>query len=253
MHCRYAFGMGGMEKVAYDPLHKVLYAVSEAGFITLVDWKNGPTDAEQLPIVIPATNTYTDIQVCGDIMFAATKDDPNPGEVSIYKTAKRNDDGSVTAPEFVHSVAVGAGPDYILPKADCSLLAVANEGEGVYGDAGLINPEGSVSFVKGPFLEPDNTPEVSTITFPWSDEELLEKGVHMPLSKNAMEYWDDYSDIAGDIDFSAARASYKAADVLQPEWMVWSANEEYLLVNLQENSALIKINVADEIAEDIYR
>jgi len=41
--------------------------------------------------------------------------------------------------------------------------------------------------------------------------------------------------------------------VLEPEWLQWSADEKYVLVNLQENAALVKINVADGIAEDIYR
>ena len=41
--------------------------------------------------------------------------------------------------------------------------------------------------------------------------------------------------------------------MLEPEWLVWSADEKYVLVNLQENSALIKVNVAEGVAEDIYR
>lgn len=40
--------------------------------------------------------------------------------------------------------------------------------------------------------------------------------------------------------------------MLEPEWLVWSADEEYVLVNLQENAGLVKVNVADGVAEDIY-
>jgi hypothetical protein len=35
--------------------------------------------------------------------------------------------------------------------------------------------------------------------------------------------------------------------------LVWTPDDQYVLVNLQENCALVKINVADETAEDIYR
>jgi len=259
--------MGGLEKVAYDSKEKILYGVSEQGFITMIDLANGPVDAPQLPIVISDKNTYTDIQVCSEegVLFATTKDDPNPGVVNIYTTAKRTPQAPIPAtsvdaspaivakPELVHIVEVGAGPDYVKPNSDCSILAVANEGEGDYDDVtGLTNPEGSVTLVKGPFLDAVAPPATSTVSFPWTDEELLAKGVQLPLSEKALEYWDDHSAIADDIDFSAARASYTGASVLEPEWLVWSADEKFILVNLQENSALVKINVAEEIAEDIY-
>ena len=198
-------------------------------------------------------DTYTGVYVCSEqgVLFASTKDDPNPGSVSIYKAATRDGD-TVAAPELIHTIEVGAGPDKILPNKDCSILAVANEGEGDYDDF-LINPEGSVSLIRGPYLDASTPPTVSTVTFPWTDEELLAKGIHLPLSASALEYWDEYSSIAGDVDFTAARAAYTAASVLEPEYLAWSGDEKYVLVSLQENSALIKIDVASEVAEDIYR
>ncbi len=205
--------------------------------------------------MITDNDTYTDIHVCSDqgILFASTKDDPNPGHVAIYKAAARSDN-TVTEPELMHTIEVGYGPDMLAPNSDCSILAVANEGEGDYDDAvGLINPEGSVTLVKGPFDDATTQPTVSHVSFPWTDEELLAKGIHLPLSLNAMEYWDDHSSIADEIDFSSARENYTGASVLEPEWLVWSADEKYVLVSLQENSALVKVNVADEVAEDIYR
>lgn len=208
--------------------------------------------APQLDIVITDKDAYTDITVCPEkgILFATTKNDPNPGSVVIYKAATRSEDGTVASPELIHTVEVGAGPDNIKTNKDCTILAVANEGEGDYGEE-LINPEGSVTLIKGPFTAADVT--AATVTFPWTDEELLEKGVHLPLSKNSLEYWDDHSNVAGDLNFTAARASYTAASVLEPEWLVWSADEKYVLVNLQENAALVKVNVENETAEDIYR
>jgi hypothetical protein len=219
----------------------------------LIDYGGGFIQPPQLPIVIKNQDSYTDVHVCSEqgVLFASTKDDPNLGSISIYKAATKVGD-TITPPELIHTVEVGYGPDMILPNKDCSILAVANEGEGDYEDF-LINPEGSVSLVKGPFLDASTPPIVSTVSFPWTDADLLAKGIHLPLSENALEYWDDYSSIAGDIDFSAARATYTTASVLEPEYLAWSADEAHVFVSLQENSALVKINVATEEAEDIYR
>ena len=64
-------------------------------------------------------------------LFASFKDDPSRGNVAIYKAATRDGDTVVT-PELAHTVEVGYGPDMILPNKDCTILAVANEGKGVY-------------------------------------------------------------------------------------------------------------------------
>lgn len=213
--------------------------------------------------MITDADTYTDIAVCPEqgILFATTKNDPELGTLSIFKAAARSASVTasstrsgdvVTGPELIHTIPVGYGPDMIKPNKDCTILAVANEGEGDY-DEFLVNPEGSVSLVKGPFLDASTPPTVASVSFPWTDDELLAKGVHLPLSKNALEYWDEHSSVADDLDFTAARAAYTSASVLEPEWLVWSADEKYVLVNLQENSALVKVNVATETAEDIYR
>ena len=219
----------------------------------MIDYGGGFVQPPQLPIVMKDQDTYTDVHVCSEqgVLFASTKYDPNLGSIAIYKAATRVSD-TIAPPELIHTVQVGYGPDMIIPNKDCSILAVANEGEGDYEDF-LINPEGSVSLVKGPFLDASTSPIVSTVTFPWTDADLLAKGIHLPLSENALEYWDDYSSIADDIDFTAARANYTTASVLEPEYLAWSADDTYVLVSLQENSALIKIDVASEVAEDIYR
>ncbi len=207
----------------------------------------------QLPFAVKSENIYTDVHVCSEkgILFASSKDDPNPGVVSIFKAAKRYR-GSVVKPILIHTLTVGYGPDYMDTNLDCTILAVANEGEGYY-DTHLINNEGSVSLVKGPFLNAKTPPSVSTVSFPWTDDELIAKGIHLPLSANALEYWDDQSSIADSLDFAAARASYTTASVLEPEWLVWTPDGKYVLVSLQENCALVKINVATKTAVDIYR
>ena len=131
--------------------------------------------------------------------------------MAIYKVATRSGD-EIVEPELVHTIEVGAGPDNVSPNGDCTILAVANEGEGDYGDE-LVNPEGSVTLLKatsGTFLDATSPPEAISVTFPWTDDELLAKGVHLPLSEKALEYWDEHSAIADGVDFASARASYTA-------------------------------------------
>ena len=246
--------MGGLEIIAYDNVQKVLYGTSEAGAVTVIDYANGPEDAPQTDIVITqpeGTLTYTSICPERGLLFVVTKDDPNPGHVLVYKAAMRAEDGTITPPEMLTKAEVGYGPDMARPNSACTILAVANEGEGVYDDiTGLTNPPGSVSLINVENL--DNITSTN-VPFTWTDEELAAKDVHLPLSKNALEYWNLHSSIADEVNFDNAIATYTAADGLEPEWLVWSANDKYVLVNLQENSALVKVNAATGVAEDIYR
>jgi hypothetical protein len=114
---------------------------------------------------------------------------------------------------------------------------------------GLVNPPGSVSLIN---LEDLDNISSTDVPFLWSDEELMAKDIHLPLSLNALEYWDEHSAIADDVNFTLARATYTTASVLEPEWLEWTADDKYVLVNLQENAALVKINVETATAEDIY-
>ena len=238
--------------MAYDKKEKILYGISEQGFVTLIDQANAPEVAPQLPIVVEAEGTFTFAAVCADrgLLFLVTKDDPNLGHVLVYKASVRSEDGTVVPPELLTKVEVGYGPDMARPNSACTMLAVANEGEGDYDDTlGLINPPGSVSLVN---LEDLDNIFSTDVPFLWTDEELIAKDIHLPLSKNALEYWDEYSSISADVNFTLARATYTTASVLEPEWLEWSADEKHVLVNLQENAALVKINVETATAEDIY-
>jgi hypothetical protein len=76
----------------------------------------------------------------------------------------------------------------------------------------------------------------------------------MPLTLNAMEYWDLNSAIASDIDWTAIRANYSPNLFLQPEFIQFTPDSKTLLVNLQENSALARIDIlsATLVAIDGY-
>jgi hypothetical protein len=76
----------------------------------------------------------------------------------------------------------------------------------------------------------------------------------MPLTLNALEYWDVHSRIASNVDWSTIRADYSPNLFLQPEYIQFSPDSRTLLVNLQKNSAIARIDIlaATLVAIDGY-
>ena len=238
------YGLGGLEQIAYDSDSNILYGLSEQGFVNVFKFTGEAFEDLELSIDFDGAK-LTDVEVCGDYLFVSQSLDTSPGKVNIYDALKTGEEDDVT---LISSTIVGVVPDMIKPNPDCTVLAVANEGEGDY-DGELILPVGSVSLLTD-FASA--TPVVTTVALDkWTDDELLAKGVHMPLTLNAMEYWDDNSDIADDIDFSTARSGYSSDMNLEPEYVVWSADGSKLVVNLQENSAAVLIDVPMPTAPEV--
>jgi len=246
---RYGYGFGALERSYYDAKSHIFYGGSEIGYLTVSDFSGFPDDVKHADFVLPFEDGITDVKGCGDFLFVVTKDDPNPATVSIFTTATRNGNGNLIEPTLIQAVEVGYGADNILINKNCTIAATADEGEGDYADeTGLINPPGSVTILRGPFDGGDI--QVSTVALDkWTDEELIEMGVHLPLSLNALKYWNASTP---DIDFSNAIDSYTTASVLEPEYLAFSADESKLYVNLQENSALVVVDVATNEAESIH-
>jgi len=213
--------------------------------VTISDFSTFPTTVDTLDISFPLPDSLTDIKICGDYLFYTTKDDPNPGTLNIYKKAFKTNE-TITAPEFMQAIEVGVGPDNILVSKDCMTVATANEGEGDY-EVELINPVGSVSIIRGPF-DADTVSNTLVSLNNWSEDELLEAGVHLPLSLNAMKYW---SAELG-LNFDSAIENYTPDMGLEPEYLAFSADESHIFVNLQENNALVVINVTSDTATAIY-
>jgi hypothetical protein len=106
----YGFGFGSLEQSIYDPSEKIFYGGSELGFVTVSDFGNFPNESVVLDIAIPLNYSLTDVEVCGGLLFASTKDDPNPGHVHVYTAAKRNG-SAIIPPSLIQSIQVGVGPD----------------------------------------------------------------------------------------------------------------------------------------------
>ncbi|KAJ1444958.1 hypothetical protein M885DRAFT_410944, partial [Pelagophyceae sp. CCMP2097] len=244
-----AYGFGAAKQIAVDPDTHMLYTVSEQGWVSVADIAAAATTGAvfKSAFQVPGLGALTDVEVCtgahGSFLFvsASAVKKTDAGSVSVYQALSA---GSADAPTLLRTIAVGALPDMVLPNAMCTLLAVANEGEGDYSDA-LVDPVGSVSFVDLSDLS------VTTVALDMgmSDAEMISAGIHLPLSLDAMEYFDDHSAaFSAGLDFTAARAAYTPATQLEPEYLAWSSDGATLYVGLQENSAVATVDVASRSA-----
>lgn len=133
---------------------------------------------------------------------------------------------------------------------DCKILAVANVNEGT----DLINL-GSVTLVTN-FWPTDSaatvTQSVSLDTF--NEEYLLERDVHLPLTKNSAMYWNSAADDGmtfGWEEEGGVIEKFNPAIVLSPEFLAFNEDGSELFINLQYNSALVRVDTATGEANSI--
>ena len=98
-------------------------------------------------------------------------------------------------------------------------------------------------------------PQVRLDALAPSDEHLIGLGVHLPLPLGAMEHFDLHSARhnrhGGTLDLGSARRAYRPVSQLEPEYLAWSADGSKVFVNLQENAAIVTVDVATATAERI--
>ena len=207
------------------------------GYIIIVDLVN-PVEPKLSDFSFGLTDRESElsaIEVCADqgIFFLTLAD---AGTVEMYETVKRSNPGT---PRLLKSFDVGDLPGFVLPNSKCDIIAVANANKG----KGLAS--GGVTIIRNP--QSDDAEVVHVLIGAengWDDEYLLRKGINMPLSFGALEYWDLHSNMVDKLDFQEIRAKYNSAILLEPKFMAWNPDETELLVNLQENNGLIRIDVA---------
>jgi len=120
---------------------------------------------------------------------------------------------------------------------DCKFLAVANQNEGT-----SIATEGSLTLVSD-FRAADG-PKTTTVRLASdliNDAYLLDRDVHMPLTKNAMEFWN--AELG--LEWEELIAQYSPALAMDPEFLAFNNDGTELYLNLQDNSALARISTAN--------
>jgi len=255
-----AFGVGAAEQFAYDERERYGYVGSEQGALNVVDYADAakPVVAAALGIdfhgrVAKAVKLCANKQLLLVVLTVPGQKTAN-GTLLGYSAVQRVDP---VTPAKLFEVSVGPGPDAILPNPSCSIVAVADEGEGFYEPASrtkkrgsLTDPEGGVTLVD---VETHKTTAVSFHTIAGAtDAHLISKGVHLPLPLKALEHFDLHSARTKNlVDLSEARRSYSPATQLEPESIAWSADGANVYANLQANAAIVTIDVARATAERI--
>jgi len=259
----YGFGIGAAEELAYDRRQHYAYVASLQGYVTVVDFGT-PAAPILTDYAIAGLEEVNDLFVCSEQqwLFVSVA---SRGVIEVYKTVQRpttvssSDEDVIVSKqgaaaeqpqarhlELLSSFAPPGGvPSQLLPNKNCTLLAVSNENaESIaYGTVTLVRDLDNINRGETPTMT--SIPMDNDVDTPWDDAYVLSKGLHMPLTKNALEYWDEYSPIAEEANFSHVRGdAYRASLFLEGEYLAWANPEETeLLVNLQINNGLLRIDV----------
>ena len=259
----YGVGMSAAEQIVFDPIQKYLYSMSDVGYIIIVDYED-MTNPQLTKLSFELEDDKLgSIDICPEQnMFFVTLE--KLGRVDVYNLVNRT---NPEIPTLLKSIDAGTNVKSVLPNKDCTLLAIANTNEGEELAQGsitilenfMMDNDGSGSSTSATATTTTGTDDggmsrrriFNSVTIPldyneWDDEYLLRRGLNMPLTLKALEYWDDHSDRAEELDFSNLRKNYKSAIFLEPERLAWNGPDETeLLVNLQENNGLLRINMTD--------
>jgi hypothetical protein len=211
------------EIVVHDPASQRLFTTSAvAGFLDIINFSN-PT----APTVISSAN----MNPYGGVTSVAVKN-------GIVAVASPNNDetlnGSVvffdTNGTYLNQVTVGALPDMITFSPDGTKVMTANEGQP--NSDYSIDPEGSVSVINiAGGIASLTQANVTTLLFTaYNSQEatLIASGVRKLKATSTMSQ-----------DF-------------EPEYITISADSQKAWVTLQENNAIVEINLATTTIADIW-
>lgn len=219
-------GASSAEITAYDPLSKRLFTINGAlATVDVLDLSN-PT----APSAIATINTSTfAASGLGGINSVAV----HSGVVAIAIEANpKTDNGMVallraTDLKVLGTATVGALPDMLTFSPDGKYLLVANEGEpNSYGQAGSVDPEGSVSVIALAALSP------------------VVSSVSMTVTSVGFASFNGQIDTLRAAGVRIVGPGATVAQDLEPEYITVSADSRKAYVTLQENNAIATIDIA---------
>lgn len=208
--------LGAAEITAFDAASKRLFVVNGAnGTIDVLDLSD-PSKPSKISTISAAAfgGTVNSVAVHDGLVAVAVESIPktSAGTVVFYNAADL---------KLLSSIKVGAQPDMLTFTPDGKFVVVANEGEpNSYGQAGSIDPEGSVSIIT---VNGGTAPTVATADFKafiGQEAALRTQGVRI------------YGPGAN------------AAQDLEPEYVAISEDGKTAYVTLQENNAVAIVDIA---------
>ena len=159
--------------------------------------------------------------------------------VDVYSTVERN---NPEAPKLLRTIEVEKTPSQLLVNSVCTMLVVSNENRG-----GRLD-EGGVTLVRDLDSEEPSLKFLSmTSEDEWDDKYVIDRGLHMALTKNSLSYWDGRPFRRNVLNFTLEIDNYKTAIFLEPESLAWgNPEEDELIVNLQKNNGMIRVDVVND-------
>ncbi len=221
------FDVSAAEIVAFDPsTDRVFIVNAESGMLDIADLTSpaNPTYVSSLDVAGDVDNAkgvtmgaVNSVSVHGGIIAAAIEADPkqDPGYVAFYQSSDLT---------FLGAVQVGALPDMLTFTPDGSRIVVANEGEP--NSDYSVDPEGSISVI-------DMSPGAGALT-------------QANVTSVGFSAFNSGGSRASEID-SKTRISAHSASVaqdLEPEYVAVSADSATAWVSLQENNAIVEVDLA---------
>ncbi|MES2864487.1 MAG: choice-of-anchor I family protein, partial [Bacteroidota bacterium] len=211
------------EIVVHDPASQRLFTTSAvAGFLDIINFSNPAA---------PTVVTSVDMNSYGGVTSVAVKN-------GIVAVASPNTDetlnGSVvffdTNGVFLKQVTVGALPDMITFSPDGTKVLTANEGQPNANYS--IDPEGSVSIIdiSGgiPALSQTNVTTLLFTAYNSQEATLIASGIRK------------------------LKATSTLSQDFEPEYITISSDSQKAWVTLQENNAVVEINLATTTFTDIW-
>ena len=211
------------EIVVHDPASQRLFTTSAvAGFLDIINFSNPAAPTVVTSVDMNSYGGVTSVAVKNGIVAVAS---PNTDETL---------DGSVvffdTNGVFLKQVTVGALPDMITFSPDGTKVMTANEGQPNTNYS--IDPEGSVSVIdiSGgiPALTQTNVTTLLFTTYNSQEATLIASGVRK------------------------LKATSTLSQDFEPEYITVSADSQKAWVTLQENNAVVEINLATTTFTDIW-
>ena len=211
------------EIVVHDPVSQRLFTTSAiAGFLDIINFSNpaAPTLVSSINM-----NTYggvTSVAVKNGVVAVAS---PNADETLNGSVVFFDTNGT-----FLKQVTVGALPDMITFSPDGTKVMTANEGQPNANYS--IDPEGSISIINIaggiPNLNQSNVTTLLFTSYNAQETALIASGVRKLKLTSTLSQ-----------DF-------------EPEYITISADSQKAWVTLQENNAIVEINLTTSTISDIW-
>lgn len=211
------------EIVVHDPISQRLFTTSAvAGFLDIINFSNPTTPTVINSIDMNVYGGVTSVAVKNGIVAVASPnaDETLPGSVVFFNTNG----------VFLNQVTVGSLPDMITFSPDGTKVLTANEGQP--NSDYSIDPEGSVSIINiTGGIAGLNSSHVTTLNFTsFNSQEatLLASGIRKVKSSSTLSQ-----------DF-------------EPEYITISSDLQKAWVALQENNAMVEINLSSNSISNIW-